>query len=29
LPEAVVAATSERYLEAYRRITGTELEITS
>ena len=26
LPDAVVAATSERYRDAYRRITGTELE---
>ena len=24
LPDAVVAATRERYLEAYRRLTGTE-----
>src|SRR5580693_1985034 len=27
LPESVVDATSKRYLEAYRRITGSELEI--
>ncbi|MFA7004852.1 MAG: phosphoribosylaminoimidazolesuccinocarboxamide synthase, partial [Verrucomicrobiia bacterium] len=25
LPEEIVAKTSEKYLEAYRRITGTEL----
>ena len=29
LPEDVVSATSARYLEAYRRITGTELELTT
>jgi phosphoribosylaminoimidazole-succinocarboxamide synthase len=29
LPDEVVSATSARYLEAYRRITGTELELTS
>jgi phosphoribosylaminoimidazole-succinocarboxamide synthase len=29
LPEPVVSATSSRYLEAFRRITGTALEITS
>jgi phosphoribosylaminoimidazole-succinocarboxamide synthase len=28
LPASVVEATSKRYLEAYRRITGSELEIT-
>jgi phosphoribosylaminoimidazole-succinocarboxamide synthase len=27
LPESVVDATSKRYLEAYRRVTGTELKI--
>jgi phosphoribosylaminoimidazole-succinocarboxamide synthase len=27
LPESVVAATSQRYLEAYRRITGTDLSL--
>jgi phosphoribosylaminoimidazole-succinocarboxamide synthase len=27
LPDSVVEATSKRYLEAYRRITGTELEV--
>jgi len=27
LPDSVVQATSERYLEAYRRVTGTELTI--
>lgn len=27
LPEAVIQATSEKYLEAYRLLTGTELEI--
>jgi len=27
LPVSVVDATSRRYLEAYRRITGAELEI--
>jgi phosphoribosylaminoimidazole-succinocarboxamide synthase len=27
LPASVVAATSKRYLEAYRRVTGTELKI--
>ena len=29
LPEAVVRATSERYLDAYRRITGTTLDLAS
>lgn len=29
LPDEIVAATSARYLEAYRRITGTELEVAS
>ncbi|MDT8435518.1 MAG: phosphoribosylaminoimidazolesuccinocarboxamide synthase [Gemmatimonadota bacterium] len=28
LPDEIVAATSERYLEAYRRITGSELPVT-
>src|SRR5262249_6727850 len=28
LPEAVVQATSVRYLDAFRRITGTELDLT-
>jgi phosphoribosylaminoimidazole-succinocarboxamide synthase len=28
LPESVVAATSARYLDAFRRITGTELDVT-
>ena len=27
LPDSVVDATSKRYLEAYRRVTGTELDI--
>ena len=27
LPDSVVEATSKRYLEAYRRVTGTELNI--
>ena len=27
LPDSVVDATSKRYLEAYRRVTGSELEI--
>jgi phosphoribosylaminoimidazole-succinocarboxamide synthase len=29
LPAAVVAATSKRYLEAYRRVTGADLKVTS
>ena len=29
LPASVVDATSKRYLEAYRRVTGADLEITS
>jgi phosphoribosylaminoimidazole-succinocarboxamide synthase len=29
LPEAVVRATSERYLDAFRRITGTTLDLAS
>ncbi len=29
LPEAVVAGTLERYLEAYRRLTGSDLDLTS
>jgi phosphoribosylaminoimidazole-succinocarboxamide synthase len=28
LPHDVVAATSRRYLEAYRRLTGTDLIVT-
>jgi phosphoribosylaminoimidazole-succinocarboxamide synthase len=28
LPESVVAATSARYLDAFRRITGAELDLT-
>jgi hypothetical protein len=27
LPDEVVAATSERYRDAYRRITGSELDV--
>jgi phosphoribosylaminoimidazole-succinocarboxamide synthase len=27
LPASVVEATSKRYLEAYRRITGTDLKV--
>jgi phosphoribosylaminoimidazole-succinocarboxamide synthase len=29
LPASVVDATSKRYLEAYRRITGADLDVTS
>ncbi|MGN6114340.1 MAG: phosphoribosylaminoimidazolesuccinocarboxamide synthase, partial [Nitrobacter sp.] len=27
LPQSVVDATSQRYLEAYRRVTGSELKV--
>jgi phosphoribosylaminoimidazole-succinocarboxamide synthase len=27
LPESVVEATSQRYLEAYRRVTGADLKV--